>query len=287
VKPGVNAWSIMPGGADPKLVEKLFGIASEAGFAGIELCFNDGSLDPDKIDSGQRHKYVELAESYGLEIPSVATGVLWKYNLGSLDEKTREKGAEYVRKGLRLARDLGARVVLVVPAVAKPEIPYDTMYRISKETIKSLAGYAEDLGVIIGVENVWNKFLYSPLEFRRFIEEINHDYVKAYLDVGNVLNLGYPEHWIDLLKGLIAMVHVKDFDLKVGNITGFRHLGKGSMNWENVLSRLKAVGYDDFLNLECGPGCDPEMKNPVFPDDYLRYAKENAEFLKEIIGKIS
>lgn len=42
-------------------------------------------------------------------------------------------------------------------------------------------------GVAIGVENVWNKFLLSPLEFSRFIDEIGSPAVGAYFDAGNVL----------------------------------------------------------------------------------------------------
>ena len=285
MKKGLNLWTVF--GFSYKgipEIEEIFKKAKEFGYDGIEFVYDDEFLDPKKIDSEKRKLYKELAESLGLEIPSVATGVFWKYNLGSTDEKVRETGKEYVKLGIDLAYDLGAKVVLVVPAVADPAIPYEKIYENSLNSFKELSKYAEDKGVVIGLENVWNKFLYSPLEFRKFIDEVASDHVAAYFDVGNIVALGYHEHWIGLLKGKIAMVHVKDFDVNVGNINGFRHIGKGSIDWANVINLLKNAGYDDFLNVECPPEFYPDLKSPKYPDDGYRAAKDNADALKRILG---
>jgi len=285
MKKGLNLWTVF--GFSYKgipEIEEIFKKAKEFGYDGIEFVYDDEFLDPKKIDSEKRKLYKELAESLGLEIPSVATGVFWKYNLGSTDEKVRETGKEYVKLGIDLAYDLGAKVVLVVPAVADPAIPYEKIYENSLNSFKELSKYAEDKGVVIGLENVWNKFLYSPLEFRKFIDEVASDHVAAYFDVGNIVALGYHEHWIGLLKGKIAMVHVKDFDVNVGNINGFRHIGKGSIDWANVINLLKNAGYDDFLNVECPPEFYPDLKSPKYPDDGYRAAKDNADALKCILG---
>lgn len=285
MKKGLNLWTVF--GFSYKgipEIEEIFKKAKEFGYDGIEFVYDDELLDPKKIDSEKRKLYKELAESLGLEIPSVATGVFWKYNLGSTDEKVRETGKEYVKLGIDLAYDLGAKVVLVVPAVADPAIPYEKIYENSLNSFKELSKYAEDKGVVIGLENVWNKFLYSPLEFRKFIDEVASDHVAAYFDVGNIVALGYHEHWIGLLKGKIAMVHVKDFDVNVGNINGFRHIGKGSIDWANVINLLKNAGYDDFLNVECPPEFYPDLKSPKYPDDGYRAAKDNADALKRILG---
>jgi len=286
MKIGLNTWTVtgfryrgVPG------LKEILKIASEAGYDGVEFTFDANLLHPDKITREIRRELLETAKSYNLVFPSVATGVFWRYNLGSPDESVRKTGEEFVIKGLELARDLKARVLLVVPAVAKPEIPYDKLYETSVKTLKKLSKKAEDVGVIIGVENVWNKFLYSPLEFRRFLEDIGSEYVKAYFDVGNVVNLGYIENWIDLIGDLIAMVHVKDFDVNVGNIYGFRHVGRGSIDWKMVITKLKEVGYDDFLNAECPPEFYPGLKEPKIPEDGIRAARDNAKALREIFEK--
>ena len=285
MKKGLNLWTVFGFSYSGKpSIEEILEKAKEFGYDGIEFVFDDALLDLAKISKDDRKRYVEKVESLGLQIPSVASGVFWKYNLGSTDEKLREKGRQYVKGGIDLAVDLGARVILVVPAVADPNIPYEKIYSLSIEEFKELSKYAEDRGIIIGLENVWNKFLYSPLEFRRYLDEISSEYVAAYFDVGNIVALGYHEHWIKLLKGKIAMVHVKDFDVNIGNINGFRHIGKGSIDWKKVINLLKEAGYDDFLNVECPPEFYPELKAPKYPDDGYRAAKDNAEALKKILG---
>ncbi|MCD6562302.1 MAG: sugar phosphate isomerase/epimerase [Thermoproteales archaeon] len=284
MKKGLNLWTVFGFSYSGKpSIEEILEKAKEFGYDGIEFVFDDALLDLAKISKDDRKRYVEKVESLGLQIPSVASGVFWKYNLGSTDEKLREKGRQYVKGGIDLAVDLGARVVLVVPAVADPNIPYEKIYSLSVEEFKELSRYAEDRGIIIGLENVWNKFLYSPLEFRRYLDEINSEYVAAYFDIGNIVALGYHEHWIKLLKGKIAMVHVKDFDVNVGNINGFRHIGKGSIDWKKVISLLKEAGYDDFLNVECPPEFYPDLKTPKYPEDGYRAAKENVEALRKIL----
>ncbi len=281
MKAGLNLWTLLgfEYAARPDLAWAV-GVAKEIGYDGAEVVFDDGLLNPRSITKEERLRIKEV----GLEIPSVATGVFWKYNLGSSDEGERDIGLEYVKMGLELARDLDSDVLLVVPGVARPEIPYEALYDNAKVSLRKAARVAEDLGVVIGVENVWNKFLYSPLEFRRFIDEVNSDYVQAYLDVGNLTALGYHEHWTRLLKGRIAMVHVKDFDLNVGNIRGFRHVGKGSINWPVVIKLLKEAGYDGFLNVECPPEFYPDLEKPAYPQDGIRAARDNLEALRKILA---
>jgi hexulose-6-phosphate isomerase len=96
---------------------------------------------------------------------------------------------------------------------------------------------------------VWNKFLLSPLEMRDFVDA-SGDGAYAYFDAGNVLVSGYPEHWIDILGGRICKVHVKDFNRKIGNITGFVDLFAGDVNFANVMAALRRVKYDGFITAE-------------------------------------
>jgi len=286
LKIGVNMWTIFGWAYQgvPK-IEEIFKIAKDIGYDGVEFVYDDDKLDPARISQEKRREYLETAESLEIEIPSVATGVFWKYNLASPDEKLRRRGLRYLREGIRLAHDLDARVLLVVPGVAIPDVPYEKSYELAKESLIKVAGYAEEHDVIIGVENVWNKLFYSPLEFRRFLDEINHEYVKAYLDIANTVNFSHPEHWIWLLSDKIASVHAKDFDVKVGNITGFRHVGMGSIDWKKMVKLLRDVGYDGYLVVEAPPEFYPDLKEPKYPDDGIRAAKDNYKALRKVISE--
>jgi len=263
MKKGANAW-IYPRGFS---IDDVLKASKEIGYEGVELNLDENIL---KYDKKERAKIVETAESLSLELPSLCSGLFWKYNLASPDETVRKKGIEILKDSLQFAADIEAKVVLVVPAVAVAEIPYQRTWELAKESISEASSKAEDLGVVIGVENVWNRFLYSPLEFRRFIEEINHPNVKAYFDVGNVWFLSFPQQWIRHLAELIACVHVKGFHRPT---LQFRPLLQGDVPWPEVMKALREVGYDGFLNVEVSP----------YPGHPLKSAMDNKTALDIIL----
>jgi len=200
----------------------------------------------------QVRSYRDRIGSFGLEAPSVASGLGWKYPLSSADAAVVKKGKRAVERSLEAASELGAGTILVVPGTVTEEVGYAQAYERSQRALRELAPRAEDLGVNIGVENVWNKFLLSPLEFRRYLEEIGSDFVRAYFDVGNILVSGYPQDWIRVLGDYISCVHVKDFSTKIGNINGFTYLLQGDVNWKEVMAAFREVGYDHYLVAELG-----------------------------------
>lgn len=246
MKKGVNAW-IYPQNFS---TDDILKASKEIGYDGVELNLDEKNL---KFSRKERKEMAEKAEALGLELPSLCTGLFWKYNLASPEEKIRRKGIEIIKTGCEFAADIGAKVLLVVPAVAVPEVPYDKMWRLSQEGILEAASRAEDCGIIIGVENVWNKFLYSPLEFRRFIEEINHPNVKAYFDVGNIQFLGFPQQWIRYLSELIVCVHVKGFHTPAPFEPRFTNLLQGTIEWPEVMKALRDIRYNGFVNVEVSP----------------------------------
>ncbi|KYH41465.1 MAG: L-xylulose-5-phosphate 3-epimerase [Candidatus Bathyarchaeota archaeon B63] len=243
MRKGVNAW-IYPSGFT---VDEVLESSAKIGFDGVELNLTEDFLE---LPKKARRLIAEKAASLGLELPSLCTGLFWKFNPASPDEKRREKAVKILKVGCEFASDIGSEVFLVVPAVAIAEVSYSDMWRLSKESILKAAPTAEDHGVILGIENVWNRFLYSPLEFRRFIEEIDHPYVRVYLDIGNILFLGFPQQWIHHLSDLIVCIHVKDF---LRSKLQFRQLLEGDVPWPDVMEALREVGYDGFLNVEVPP----------------------------------
>lgn len=266
MKRGVNAW-IFP---NSFTIDQILEASREIGYDGVELNIDEDML---KHDKRMISSIAEKAESLGLELPSLCTGLFWKYNLASPDEVLRKKGIEILRKGCEIASNLGAKVVLAVPAVAVPEIPYQKTWQLSKRSILKAASAAQDHGVYIGVENVWNRFLYSPLEFRNFIEDIRHPHVKAYFDVGNIFFLGFPQQWILHLADLIACVHVKDFQRST---LQFKPLLQGDVPWPGVMRALRHIGYDGFLNVEVSP----------YPGNPTKSAMDNKSSLDIILQMV-
>ncbi len=266
MKIGINQWCFPKG----YTVRQCFAEAAKAGFDGVELnvveSFPDDSVAGDiaglslNTTDADISEIRDLAQEYKLGLPSVSTGLHWTYSLTSNEAKLREKGKQIVVKMLETAQGLGADTVLVVPGVVTSDVSYKTAYERALGAFQELAPEAERHNVNIGVENVWNKFLLSPLEMRRFIDGVGSQWVGAYFDAGNVLVSGFAHHWVEALGSSIRKVHVKDFRSEVGNIQGFTSLFEGDMDWKALMASLKTVGYDSYLTAELSPyRYEPQM----------------------------
>ncbi|MDP4152907.1 MAG: sugar phosphate isomerase/epimerase family protein [Bacillota bacterium] len=256
MKKGINIWSF------PKSLGVIdcIKLAKKAGFDGIELALAEkGELSLESAES-EILSFRKEAERVGIEITSVATGLYWSYPLTSGIKEVRQTAMCIVRKQLDIVALLGVDTILVVPGAVgvdfKPGsevVDYDIAYDRALEALKELAAYAEMKKVSIGIENVWNKFLLSPLEMREFIDKIGSDYLGAYLDVGNTIYTGYPEHWVKILGSRIKKVHLKDYRRKVGSTAGFVDLLSGDVDFPDVIEQLKEIGYSDYLIAEMTP----------------------------------
>lgn len=234
---------------------EMFRVAAEAGLDGVELNLNQngdvGLTMETSVTEAESLK--KMANEFRLELPSLSCGLMWGTPLSSPDEEARTKAKLIVQKQLELASAMEIRTILVVPGMVAQETSYEECWHRSQEQLADLANTATKLGVRIGIENVWNKFLLSPPEMIRFIEEVGSPAVGAYFDVGNVVNFGFPDQWIRSLGKRILKVHVKDFSTQVGNIQGFVPLLAGDVNWPRVMAALQDVGYDDYLTAEISP----------------------------------
>ncbi len=248
IKKGISAWCFPRN----KPIREAMKLAREAGFHGIELAFYEkGEISFDSSPD-QMRKLVEEARAIGIEIAGLATGELWTYPLTS--NELRERGKAIIRKMLELAEALGVDSVLVVPGNLKSRnnpaqmaVRYETAWQRSAEAIRELAPLAEKHKVVISVENVWNNFLLSPLEMRSYVDQFQSPWVRAYLDIGNVLRFGYAQDWILTLGPRIKRVHVKDFNLARDT---FVNLLEGDLDWPAAMAALREVGFRGHLIAE-------------------------------------
>lgn len=278
MKKGISIWSFAGGS-----VEENMRLAKDAGFDGIELALDETGEVSMQSEKEEILKIKEAADKIGIELYSVASGLYWTYNYTSENEDNRKKAKEITKKQLQIASWLGCDTILVVPGAvdvafdpASEIVEYDVAYDRALSALKELAPYAEELKVSIGVENVWNKFLLSPIEMADFIDKVGSDYVGAYFDVGNVLYIGHPEHWIKVLANRIKKVHFKDYRKEAGGLCGFVDLLSGDVNWPNVMKQFANIGYDNWVTAEMLP------PYTYYPETIL-YNTSNA--MDKIIGR--
>lgn len=256
MKKGISIWSFSEGTLDEN-----FALAADAGFDGVEVALNEGTGEINLSSTEKDLLAVkESAKKSGIELYSVASGLYWDYFLNDADESVRTKAQDIVKKQLEVAAALGCDSILVIPGCVNAEfaapgkvMDYETCYNRSLESIMKVKQYAEEYKVNIGLENVWNKFLLSPMEMRDFIDRIGSDFVGSYLDIGNTLANGYPEHWIRTLAHRIKKVHFKDYRVEAGGLHGFVDLLAGDVNYPAVTEALAKVGYDGWVTAEMIP----------------------------------
>ena len=255
MKKGINIWSFPNNTIKNNLI-----LAKDAGFEGVELALNgEGELSINATDK-EIKEIKDVADSLGLSLYSLSCGLCWDYRLSDDDANIRQKAKDMIKKQIDTAKGLGADTVLVIPGAVNVEfsmpekkVAYDVVYNRALEGLSELKSYAEHAKVNIGLENVWNKFLLSPMEMRDFIDKIGSEYVGSYLDIGNTLYCSYPEDWVRILGKRIKKVHFKDYRLQAGGLHGFVDLLAGDVNYPEVVNALNEIGYDDWVSAEMIP----------------------------------
>ena len=232
-----------------------FALARSVGFDGIEM---QTISNPDEAA-----EILAASKSTGLRIHSVMNSDHWRFPLSSSDGATVAQSVAGMATSLRNAALWGADVVLLVPAVVDAATSYGDAWTRSQRVIRErLLPMANDLNVVIAVEEVWNKFLLSPLEFARYVDELDSPRLKAYFDVGNIVFYGFPQDWIRVLGPRIVKVHLKDFQLDRPNGRfSWRNLGEGDIDWAAVRRALTEVGYTGYVTTEVAGGDAPYLKD--------------------------
>jgi L-ribulose-5-phosphate 3-epimerase len=232
-----------------------FAMARDAGFHGIEMQTVAAPEEAAEI--------AEASKKTGLRIHSVMNMAHWESPLSSDDPQIVKKSVAGMETSLRNAALWGADAVLLVPAVVNPATSYRQAWERSQRVIKEqLLPLAQQLEVIIAVEEVWNKFLLSPLGFARYIDEFNSPWLKAYFDVGNIVFYGYPQDWIRTLGSRTVKIHLKDFKLDRPNGRfEWKNLGEGDIDWTEVRKALAEVKYNGFVTTELTGGAPDYLKD--------------------------
>lgn len=227
-----------------------FKMLRDIGFDGVEM----DSPSELKIDD-----VLEAKEKSGLEIPGVINSMHWKSPLSDPDPKVRAQCRKATETALRDCKAYGGTTVLLVPAVVSQQVSYKDAYQRSQEEIKKLIPIAEETGIKIAFENVWNNFLLSPLEAARYVDEFKSDMIGWYFDVGNIVRYGWPEHWIEALGDRILKLDVKEYSRtkqqNEGIWKGFEvELLQGDCNWPEVNKALAKIKYEGWASAEVKGG---------------------------------
>jgi L-ribulose-5-phosphate 3-epimerase len=229
-----------------------FKMARDVGFEVVQA--------PTTPDQRAAEEIKKAAEDAQVKIDSVMNMDHWKYPLSSSDPAVVEKSMHGMETSLHNAKLWGAGAVLLVPAVVNPKTSYRDAWIRSQEQIRKLVPLAKELRVEISIEEVWNKFLLSPLEFAKYVDEFQSPWVRAWFDVGNVVLYGYPQDWIRTLGRRIDKLHLKDFKRKEDGYE-WVNLGEGDVDWAEVRTALKEIGFSGSATVELDAGDEAYLRD--------------------------
>ena len=270
----LNYWVF--GGFGPnKTPYEFIDYAAAKGLDGVEMTVGD-CLPVDIVEEECR-KIAAYAAEKGIGLKTLATGHYGAESLGADDEAERTRAVEFTKKYLQIAAWIGAETVLVVPGStsvawdpSRPKVPYARCWEQSAKSINELLPLAEKLGVNIALENVWMRFLMSPMEWKLFLDQFASERLGMYLDVGNCLIYAPAADYISLLGKRVKAIHLKNWKSEDcgGGLHGFGDsLLEGDVDFAGTFAALEAVGYTGTFTVEMIPFS--RLPDLVLPDQAL------------------
>ena len=255
---GISYWAFAPEtDGSPCDITKAMRRAKTLGFDAIELTIDNGGRLSLSTTQKEAEAIRQAADEIGIALKTVCSGIAWECSPTHPDAAVRAQAVKNAKKMIQIASWLGAETLLYIPGmVSAPFVadiipqPYDAVDARARKALRQILPLAEKCGVRLGVENVWNRYLLTPLEMRDFIDSFDSPFVGSYFDVANIMLYGHPEHWIKILGRRIFAVHIKDFKVEVGNLNGFVDILTGDVYYPAVMQMFKKTGYKGAFTAE-------------------------------------
>ncbi len=224
--------------------------AKAAGFDAMEMRI--GEEIPLQSTAEQLRDLSRAAQDSGIRIATLwASQPLHENPLNSASVEVRARGVAQLRRSIEIANAVNCDAILLYPGSVTKDLGYQvTWTRFTEELSKAIPDAAQ-ARVYLNMENVWNRFLVSPLEMRQFIDQFHSVWLQSHFDIGNIMQYGIPQDWIGVLGPRIRRVHVKDYKLAAGSAQGrFVDLLEGDVDWKAVMAAFRATGYSGYMTPE-------------------------------------
>ena len=257
----------------PRLTPEVVKVLKDNGYPGVEL-------QDKKVTEAEARVARRLAEDEGVRIHSFMGG--W-FEFNAKDPAKRREAIDAAKHNLYTAAAYGAPVILIVPGrVGGIKMPKPSEFKLAfdpqtltlaraadadypeyvqaqndatkyaQDAVWELVPLAAELGVVIGLENVWNNLWVRPDFAAAFIRSFKVATVKAYLDLGNHERYAPSADWVNALSDQIVKLHIKDFkvDRTLEKEGTFVRIGDGTIDFKAVRRAIERVGYSGWVSIE-------------------------------------
>jgi len=231
-------------------VENVFSLLGSSGYDGVEIAwvprehpmFWGQEIDVEKIKG--------LAKEFNLEVSSICPFYPPPLDLASSEKQTRLRAIEYVRRCIDVAKELKAKVVVVVPSAVfkQSSAPFEQEWEQATQSLKELGPYAADRRIVLAIEPI-TRFL-TPFVNRldQALKLVADSGTKGLGVMADIFHMNIEESSIEeslkAAKGKLVHVHISDSN----NFAP----GTGHLNFKEIFSTLKEINYTGYIVAELG-----------------------------------
>jgi hexulose-6-phosphate isomerase len=249
-----------------KTWQKEFEIAKEIGYSAIEWIVEKPLEINALMSKSGMQEIKEIILKTGVRVDYVCADIFMQQPLVRMFEKIKDENKKILEQILINSKEIGAigvEIPFVDASSIKTESEIDELISVTEDAFK-LAG---EIGINVSLETDLN-----AKEFKKLLEKINLDHVKANYDIGNSASLGYePLEELENYGQKILNVHVKD--RKLGSTTV--PLGTGNADIRCVFEKLDEIGYTGGITMQAARG-----------EDDVATAREQLMYTLEMMKKI-
>ena len=234
--------------ADPV---KEIEFAGKHDFQGFELAFEHPEATPEQILK-KRRQILDTFSRYNL----VRIGHTQSFvNICDSSEPVRRASLQETIKALEAAHSLDVSFLTVHPGFLWPVMTGEKALKKTCESLRELLNVADELDLILGLENLPPRF-FPPRgyfsrteEFDVVFSEIASQRLKLVLDVAHAsfFESDSPPKFIDKFYEKLAHVHLSD---NLGQRDDHLPLGAGRVDYKTPVRELKKRNYSGTITLE-------------------------------------
>ena len=247
-------------------LEEALNIVEENGFDLIELWAEHPDVYNSLEDKNEASRLKEILSSHGLKVTVHAP--CHDVNIASINDGIRKESVRQITSSVKLASYIDASVVTVHPGRrSSKHVATEIFVRNSVASLKEISLSAEELDVIIGVENMENRpnqFVIEPKDVTRLVTEVGSDHVGITFDAAHANTLFDPVRFMREIRELIVHIHLSNNFGKEGPV--HLPLDTGNIDIAALLRELNDSGYSEFIALEGGGefGKEAVRRNSLF-----------------------
>lgn len=231
---------------------KKIDIAKEAGYDFIEISVDESDERLARLDwnNNEVKELKDMLIDKDFRIPSMTFSGQKRFPMGSIDDKTREKSMDMMKKALDLSDKLGIRVIQVTGYDVYYEEGSERTRELFIENLSKAVDWASKACITLAIENMENTFINSVTKYMEISKIIDSPWLKIYPDLGNLTAWTHDEVYSELEKGIktqeIIAIHLKEAKKVTNTCKGiFRELefGTGDVDFVKTFELLKRVNY--------------------------------------------